>query len=74
VYISNTPPKYNKKAWVEQPGWENALTAQIDPLTSRVDLKRFTRITSQSQVSQMILEAPDRIERRALVDALRGNK
>jgi hypothetical protein len=75
VYISNTTLAQGRRGWKEQPeSWTKVIAKEINPANTRVDLRRFKRITPPANERHLVLEAPNAVERRALLDALKTTR
>ena len=75
VYVNNTPLAQGQRGWKESTeSWTTAIAKEIDPANRRVDLRLFKRITPPANERHLILEAPNRVARRALLDALKASR
>jgi hypothetical protein len=50
------------------------IAKEIDPTNTRVNLTLFERIQAPANERHLILEAPDAVARRALMDALKATR
>jgi hypothetical protein len=50
------------------------IAKEIDPANTRVNLKLFKRIQPPANERHLILEAPNTVARRALMDALKATR
>jgi hypothetical protein len=75
VYISNTKISQRRRGWKEQSdNWSTVIAKEIDPANTRVNLKLFKRIQPPANERHLILEAPNAVARRALMDALKATR
>jgi uncharacterized protein YggU (UPF0235/DUF167 family) len=69
VYISNVSLAQGKRD-----EWKTVISREIDPTNTKVDLKSFKRITPPMYERHLVLEAPNTVARRTLLDALKASR